>query len=553
MFKKEDFVLLIGGEAGQGTRFGGNLISQVFNQLGYFIYVYEDYQSLIRGGHNFSEVRLSKAKREARKKEIDVILALDQKTIDLHKERLKKEGFLIFNNDRAKSEQGIGVPVEKIVKEEGGSGPMVNTALISAFLRIFNIDFSLWEKILRAKVKNDIDVNLKIAKRIFEIFEPKFQILKIQEKESLLMTGNEACALGMIKAGLDFYFAYPMTPSTSILVFLANKEKEFNVRTYQPESEISVINMALGAAFAGKKTAVGTSGGGFALMTEALSLASQSETPILIINSQRAGPSTGMPTYNLQGDLNFILGAGHGDMEKIVLHAGNAKDALFCANLGLNLAWQYQTPVILLLDKDVSENTFSVEKEILEDLKSKEPKLFEKKEGENFSRYQLTPDGISPLAFPGGKFIVKANSYEHDEFGITNDEEEIVKKMIEKRKRKFETIKRELQDSSYLEFFGPKDAEIFLFPFGINKGIVLELAERMGFSVIFPYLLSPFPEEIVKSYLKKAKKIFTIELNSLGQYAQFLKRYGIFAKPILKYTGRPFFIEELEEEIKKEI
>ena len=550
---KEDFLVLIGGQAGQGTRFGGNLIAQVFNRLGYFIYIYEDYQSLIRGGHNFSEIRISKEKKEARKREIDVILALDQKTINLHKKRLKKEGLLIFNQNQAKSKQGIGVPIEKIVKETGGSGPMVNTALISAFLRIFNVDFSLWEEILRFKIKNDIEINLKIAKQIFEMIEPQFQFSKIKEKESLLMTGNEACAMGMIKAGLDFYFAYPMTPSTSILMFLSNKEKEEKIKTFQPESEIAVINMAIGAAFAGKRSAVGTSGGGFALMTEALSLSAQSETPIFIVESQRAGPSTGMPTYNLQGDLDFVLGAGHGDMEKIVFQAGDAQDALFCGNLGLNLAWKYQTPVILLLDKDVSENTFSIEKDILERLKKEEPKIFDQKNGEDFFRYQITFNGISPLAFPGGKLIVKANSYEHDEQGITSDEEEIVKKMIEKRKRKFETMKRELNDSFYVKIFGKRDSEIFLFPFGINKGVALELAEKMGFSVIFPYLLSPFPEKIIKSFLKNAKKIFTIELNSLGQYAQFLKRYGILAKPILKYTGRPFFIEELEEEIKKQI
>jgi len=550
---KEDFVVLIGGEAGQGTRFGGQLISQVLNRLGYFIYVYEDYQSLIRGGHNFSEIRASKKKREARKKEINIILALDQQTVDLHKKRLTKDGLLIFNKDKAKSNQGIGVSVEKILKEEGGSGPMVNTALISVFLRIFNVDFSLWEEILRTKIKKDIDINLRISKRIFEIIEPRFQFSKIKEKEGLLMTGNEACALGMIRADLDFYFAYPMTPSTSILVFLANREKEEKVRTLQPESEIAVINMALGAAFAGKRSAVGTSGGGFALMTEALSLAAQSETPILIINSQRAGPSTGMPTYNLQGDLNFILGAGHGDMEKIVLQAGNAQDALLCGNWGLNLAWRYQTPVILLLDKDVSENTFYVDKDILKTLREKEPKVFSQKKGKIFCRYQITKDGISPLAFPGGELIVKANSYEHDECGIANDNEEIVKKMIEKRKRKFETIKRELNNSSLVQFFGPKESRVVLFPFGINKGVALELAEKMGFSVVFPYLLQPFPEGIVKSYLKKAKKIFTLELNSLAQYAQFLKRYGILAKPILKYTGRPFLIEELEKEIKKEI
>jgi len=363
---EKDFSILIGGEAGQGTRLAGNLIAHLFNKLGYFVYVYEDYQSLIRGGHNFSEIRVSFEKREARKREIDVLIALDKNTISLHQKRLKRGGFLIFNADRITQKKGFGIFADKIVKEEGGIPQMVNTVFISALTKCLGISFEILESVLKEKIKKGIDLNLKIAKRVYQSLQSQTKVAEVRPLTSfLLLTGNEACALGMAKTGLEFYFAYPMTPSTSILNFLAQKEDELKVKVFQPESEIAVINMAIGSAFAGKRSAVGSSGGGFALMVEALSLASQTETPILIIESQRAGPSTGMPTYNLQSDLNFVLGAGHGDIQKFVLQAGNAKDALFLGNLGLNLAWKYKVPVILLLEKDVSENTFSVDSEIL--------------------------------------------------------------------------------------------------------------------------------------------------------------------------------------------
>jgi len=546
---QKDLSILIGGEAGQGTRLAGNLIANLFNKLGYFVYVYEDYQSLIRGGHNFSEIRVAGEKKEARKKEIDVLIAFDKNTIFFHQKRLKKDGLLIFNADRIRQKKGIGIFGDKIIKEEGGIPQMINTVFISALAKALGISFEILESVLKEKIKRGIDLNLKIAKRVYETLETKTKVAKIRPlTNSLLLTGNEACALGMARAGLEFYFAYPMTPATSILNFLAQKEEELKVKTFQPESEFAVINMAIGSAFAGKRSAVGSSGGGFALMVEALSLAAQTETPILIVESQRAGPSTGMPTYNLQGDLDFVLGAGHGDVAKFVLQAGNAQDALFLGNLGLNLAWRYQTPVILLLDKDVSENTFSVDSKIFKSLKIEKPKLFF---GKNYQRYKITKDGISPLAFPGSDFIVKANSYEHDESGITTDDEKIVQKMQEKRKRKFESMEKEVEKLGGIEVFGKKSAKVAIFPLGISKGVAIELAKEFNFKVIFPWILKPFPEKKVKEELKGVKKVFTLEMNATGQLANYLKRFGILVQPILKYTGRPFFIDELREKFKK--
>jgi len=333
--------------------------------------------------------------------------------------------------------------------------------------------------------------------------------------------------------------------------FLASRE-DLNVKVIQPENEIAVINMALGSAFAGQKSAVGTSGGGFALMVEALSLAGQSETPILIVESQRGAPSTGMPTYNLQGDLLFVLSAGHGDFPRFIIAPGDAEQCFYHAGLGLNLAWKYQTPVILLVDKDVSENTFSVDERIANvyEFEDESGSIWDKK-GE-YKRYKITENGISPLAFPGEKnAIVKANSYEHDEFGISNDEEKIVEKMQEKRLRKYEEMKKGIEHLPAIKVYGKEKSELAIISFGISKGAAMEVAENLGIKLIQPIIIEPFPEKQMREALKGVKKIFSVELNATSQMAKVLNQKGIKVDgKILKYTGRPFFAKEIEEKLK---
>ncbi len=550
MEKTNDFSILIGGEAGQGSRWAGNLIAKIFNFLGYKIYVYEDYQSLIRGGHNFSQIRVAEKKVEARKEKVDFLLALDKKTLSLHQKRLTKKGMIVFNSNRLNSKEGVGIPIEKIVQEMGGLPIMANTALVAGFSKIVGIDFEVVKEVLTRELKKGIDLNLKIAEKTFQETKTYFKIKKFKKSKTTILTGNEAVALGLAKAGLKFYFSYPMTPATSIMNFLAQRD-DLGVKVVQPENEISVINMALGSAYAGKKTAVGSSGGGFALMVEALSLAGQSETPILIVESQRAGPSTGMPTYNLQSDLLFVLSAGHGDFPRFVIAPGDSEQCFFYAGLGLNLAWKYQTPVILLLDKDLSENTFSVNEEIFERVKPEEIVSWNKKG--DYKRYQITKNGISPLAFPGEKgIIVKANSYEHDEFGISSDLEEVAQKMQEKRFRKYQTIEREVAKLPAVQVYGRKNSKIALVSFGISKGASLEAAENLGIKLIQPVILEPFPKRQMNLALRGVKKIFSVEMNTSGQLAKLLTQNGIRVDgKILKYTGRPFFPSEIERKIKK--
>jgi len=545
---KKEFSILIGGQAGQGSRFAGLIIAKIFGRLGYRIYIYEDYQSLIRGGHNFSQIRAAEKEFQSRKEKIDFLLALDKNTLNLHKKDLDQNGLIVFNSDKIESKEGIGVPIEKITKEMGGIPIMANTALISAFSKIVGIDFEILKKVLTQEIKKSIDLNLKIAKKAFEESKILLKIKKLEQKPKILLTGNEGIASGMAKAGLKFYFGYPMTPATSIMNFLVSREN-LNVKVIQPENEISVINMALGASFAGKRSAVGTSGGGFALMVEALSLAGQSETPILIVESQRGAPSTGMPTYNLQGDLLFVLSAGHGDFPRFVIAPGDAEQCFYYAGLGLNLAWKYQTPVILLVDKDVSENTFSVDEKIA-NFDEFRPIFWDKK-GE-YKRYKITENGISLLTFPGEKnAIVKANSYEHDEFGISNDEEEMVERMQEKRLRKYRKMAEEVESLPAIKVYGNEKSEVAIISWGISKGAAKEVAENLGIKLIQPIIIEPFPEKQMEEALRGVKKIFLVELNSTGQMAKILNQNEIKVDgKILKYNGRPFWAREIEEKLK---
>jgi len=549
----KDYSILIGGAAGQGSRKAGLTIAELFSQFGYKIFIYDDYQSLIRGGHSFSQIRASKSKVLSHRKKIDFLLALDETTIKKHQADLDKKGMIIYNSDELslKKKNVVGVAMETIVKKAGGTPIMGNTALVAAFVKIIGIDWETLEKLLKKELKKFQELNLKIAKEAFSSTKNLVKIEKLDQKPLPLLTGNEAVALGAVKAGLIFYIAYPMTPATGILHYLAKHKKDFNVKVAQLENEVGVVNAALGAAYAGARTMVGTSGGGFALMTEGLSLAAQSETPLVVIESQRMSPGTGVATYNGQGDLLFVLAAGHGDILRFVIAPGDADEACFWAGKILNLSWKYQTPSILLIDKEVSESTFSFDTGILDEVKCEKSLLWDKKG--KYLRYKKTRNGVSPLAFPGEKnVIVKANSYEHDEFGITVEDEKKVEEMQNKRLKKFEEMRKEADKLPAVNVYGKKSAKKAIIAWGSTKGPAKEAAEKIGIKMIQPVIVEPFPEKQMKNALKGVKKIALVETNGLGQMEKVLNCYGIKVdKKVLKYNARPFLPGEIEKKLRK--
>ncbi len=534
----EDFQVLIGGAAGQGSKAAGQLIAKALNKYGYKIFIHEDYPSLIRGGHNFSVIRAAKEEKRSLKRKVDFLLALDRRTIEEHKEEL--DGHLIFDSEKDDSE-GINVPLSKIANEKG-EAMMKNTALFGAFCKIIGISEEVMKEVVSELPKTEL--NLKVAEEAYNFVEEKETVEKYGG-ETNLVTGNKMLGLGALKAGLDIYFAYPMTPATSILHFLADLEQDYDVQTMQPENEIAVINAALGAAFAGKRSMVGTSGGGLALMGEGVSLAAMSETPIVIVDSQRSGPASGVPTYNAQSDLKFALSVGHGDFLRFVFTPGNAEEAFYFTNLAMNLTWKYQVPAIVLMDKDVSESTFSLNKDILE-----KGEYWEESKngcGPDYKRYVDNEFGISPLCYPGGSATVRNTSYEHDEYGTTTEKSEEIVKMQDKRMKKKPLMIEELERLEMIKTEG--DSEKVIVTWGSSKMAAKEAGRKAGYKVVEINCFAPFPEKQFKEALEGAKEVVVVEANRMGQAADVISKYVNVNQKILKYDGRPFYEEEILEQL----
>jgi 2-oxoglutarate ferredoxin oxidoreductase subunit alpha len=382
----------------------------------------------------------------------------------------------------------------------------------------------------------------------------------------MVIAGNEAMALGALAAGLKFAAIYPMTPISSILTSLAAWEKETDIVLRQPEDEIAGINMAIGASFAGVRSLVATSGGGFALMNEALSLAGITETPVVVIFGQRSGPATGLPTCTGQEDLLYALNAAHGEYPRILLAPGDAQECFYLTAQAFNLADIYQTPVVILVDKLVCEAHQTVVPFNFEEVKIDRGKIVVvpttvKAETEIFPRYQLTADGISPRIFPGQGKIVKGNSDEHNEFGFSDETGENRVRQMEKRQQKLAQLDKALPSPA---LYGPEEADLTLVGWGSVKGPILEAmsnfnlpagGQRPNKKVNFLHLnwLRPFPAQAVKESLSKAKRLLLVENNYQGQLGDWIRlQTGIEIKEkFLKYNGHQFYPEEIADKIKE--
>ncbi len=546
----KELSILMGGQAGDGIRQAGNTVARLLNRLGYRIFFYDDYPSLIRGGHNFSIVRAADKKIRAHKENVDLILAMNQETVKRHRWRLKAGGEVIFDSGKVET-QGIGLPFKEILREHQGAPIMRNTAAIGALAGHLGIDWEVVAEVIRDTIARSKETNLKIARTAFENTVDSGQKIDRAGAPAVpLLTGNEAIAIGAVKAGLNMYIAYPMTPASSILHYLASHEDDLNVVTIHPENEIGVALMALGAAYTGARVMVGTSGGGFALMTEAVSLAGQAEIPLVFVECQRAGPSTGVPTYTMQADLSFVLHSGHGEFLRVLMAPGDVEEAFYLTALALNLAWKFQIPAFILSDKHLSESTSSFEGDPAEI--GPQPPISWDGSGE-YKRYRQTEDGISPLAFPGTRdAVVKVTSYEHDEHGITTEEPDEITRMQGKRLKKLEKLKSELGRQELVKVYGNPRAERALICWGSTKGACIEVAEELDLRVIQPLLLEPFPmNEMVKA-LSGVKTLIDVEVNATGQLSSLLATKGIKAdRKVLRYDGRPFTIDSLKNDLKE--
>lgn len=552
-----EFSVLIGGKAGFGIDKASLVIAGMLNRLSYRLYIYRDYPSLIRGGHTFSVVRASEEKIASHRAKVNILLALNQDTVNLHKDKLADKAMLIYDSDTVKPEnipssvQVIGFSLDKIIKAENAPEIMRNSCMIGAFCKACGIPWNILDSVFRKNFAKEIDINLKIARQGYDSVNELIKIKSLDQKKLPLITGNEATALGLIKAGLKAYIAYPMTPTSPILHFMAQNAPAFGLKVIHPESEISVMLMALGFAYCGEKCAVGTSGGGFCLMTEGLSFSAMAELPVVVVLGQRPGPSTGLPTYSSQTELHFALNAGQGEFARFIVAPGDCEEAYYWSQAALNFAWKYQIPSIILTDKNMGEGTYSFDTSLVKDLKEENPVLWDRKS--LYKRYLDTQTGVSPLAFaPEKDNVIKINSYEHDESGITTEDTKETIKQQDKRLRKEKYIVEDMADYEAVKIYGKKDSSTALLCWGSNKGVCIEAAQNLGLKVIQPVVLSPFPLKQFKEAVKGVKKLIAVESNATAQLVTLINRYGLDVdEKILKYDGRPFTVDELENRIRE--
>jgi 2-oxoglutarate ferredoxin oxidoreductase subunit alpha len=545
--------VLIGGKAGDGISSAGQIIAHLLARSGYRVHMYFDYPSLIKGGHNFAIIRAAEEEIGAVREQVDFILALTQETVNLHRQRLGEQGTVIYDTGMVKLAEGIGIPVKDILAAEEAPPVMGNSAIIGAFIRAAGLNWDTSTDVLKKSMPKGTEKNLRVARRAYEASEERQQVPGTGKPVLPVLTGNEAISIGLVEADLEMYFSYPMSPTSNILHFLAGYAGELHIRVLQPESEIAVILMALGCSYAGTRAAVGTSGGGFCLMTEALSLAGIAELPVLIILGQRTGPSTGLATYSAQSDLHFALHAGQGEFPRLIIAPGDAGEARHWSGMALDLAWKYQIPAIILSDRLICEGLYSVEPD--PGIRYATGPVMADPGIHPYFRYALTDSGISPLRFPPAEGeIIRVNSHVHDPDGITTEDPRVTKEMADKRMKKMDWLTREIEGISPVNTGGVTDAPTALLCWGSTKGVCEELARKKGLRLIQPVVLWPFAKKTFAQAMEGVEQFYAVETNESGQLAALVSRFGyIPSGEILKYDGRPFMVDELEAELNKVI
>ena len=559
--------VIVGGEAGQGVQSVGFILAKVLARGGYHIFADQDYESRVRGGHNFYRIRASDIPVAAVREAVDILVALNEETVRLHENELTSQGVIILDSSLTAGgiKNTFSVPMERLALDKAGDKLMANTAAVGACLGLVRFDFNILEQVLREFFKGEVaEKNVKAAKAGYDYACDNYKggfdtrLNSIPAPRRMLLNGNEAIALGAIAAGCKFMAAYPMTPITSIIEYLAGKAEEFGIVVVPTEDEIAAINMTIGAGYAGVRAMTATSGSGFCLMTEGLGLAAITETPIVIVEGQRPGPAVGLPTRTEQGDLQFVLYAYQGDFLRVVLAPTTIEDCFWMTVKAFNLADKYQTPVILLTDHVLANSYATVNKFDLTKVTIDRGALLPDQETNNtqYQRYKITASGISPRAFPGkGRALVVADADEHDEAGHLIEDAETRVKMVDKRMLKLDGLKKE---PNTLEVYGSEKSGTLLTGWGSACGAIREAADilnQSGTSVksICFNEIWPFPEQAAQ-ILQNAKKIYVIENNATGQFARLIRtETGIKATGnVLKYDGRPFTPAEIVNALKKE-
>jgi 2-oxoglutarate ferredoxin oxidoreductase subunit alpha len=562
--EEKEISIVLSGEAGQGLVSVQNVLLKILKEEGFYFSSNSEYMSRVRGGVNTVSIRLTEKERRGNLKKIDILLTLNKNTIEHLKDRIDKHTLIIGNSEEVKrlglENKTIDVSFKDIA-EEVGNKVFANTIATGLILGLLDINKNYFIKQLkenfRKKGKEIILKNIQAAekgilkgKEILKVVKniPKIKRNKII-KQSNYFTGAQAIAYGAIAGRCDFIAAYPMSPSTGVLQNLSKLREDFDIIVEQAEDEISAINMCLGASYAGARSLANTSGGGFALMCEGVSLAGMIETPLVIHIAQRPGPATGLPTRTAQEDLNLVLYSGHGEFTRIVYAPKNLKSAVEITNKAFIDSQKYQIPVFILTDQYFMENLYPFEKiKIIED---KEKHIIESKK--DYQRYAFTENGISPRALPGfGTGLVCIDSDEHDTSGHITEDFSLRIEMVKKRLKRIEDITFESLEPTVIG----EGKEIIVIGWGSTFETIKEAIDKMDNKKIkYLHYEQVYPlYKGTKELLKHAKKIIVIEGNATGQFAEIIKKEtNKEVINILKYNGLQFFVEEIVQEITERI
>jgi 2-oxoglutarate/2-oxoacid ferredoxin oxidoreductase subunit alpha len=563
-----DFNYMVGGEAGQGVQSFASLLGKILNLGGYHVFADQDYESRIRGGHNFFRVRVKDVPVHAVNDKVDALIALNDETIRLHESELTERGIIIFDNEKmpkiTSGESKLGIPLEKFAIDQGNR-IMVNTVALGAALALVNYDFPLIENVLNRHFKDEETSrqNINAARAGYDyarsVYKGGFPKLKpLPSDKRMMLTGVEAVALGAIASGCKFMAAYPMTPTTPIMEYFAKKSAECGLVMVHAEDEIAAIHMAIGASYAGTRSMTATSGGGFCLMVEGLGLAGMTETPLVVVEGQRAGPAIGLPTRTEQGDLLFLLHAHHGDFPRAVLAPATIEDCFWDTIRAFNLADRYQIPVIVIIDAFLAGSFSTVNSFDLSMVNIDRGQMYIPGDTvtSTYLRHVVTMDGISPRAFPGlSPALVVTDSDEHDEAGHLTEDAVVRKAQMDKRMRKTFSLKQEVMEPVW---YGPRKSDHLLIGWGSTYGALREAVDMVRHDTEVSLLhlkeLCPFPSEVVADAISKAKTCHVVENNASGQLARLIRMETgkeVTGK-ILKYDGRPFTPAYIAEIVRKE-
>lgn len=561
---ENEIIVGIGGAAGDGGASTADNLSLTCTRQGLHVYVYTSYQSLIRGGHSWIRIRISNKAVSNVGDQVSAMIALNQDSMDRHLQELKSGGICVYNGDKikpGKAPEGVQLcplPVFELAGKDA-LPIMQNTVALGALTGLLGLEFSSLSSVFEHTFKKKpqvVKANVEGAKAGYDFAVKTYKKIanplgKTGNKLAFIH-GNNMLALGAANAGCKVYCAYPMSPASGILHWMGAHGKDLGICVRQVEDEIGVANMTIGAGQMGVRAMCATSGGGFALMTEAIGMASIMEIPVVMINVMRGGPSTGLPTKQEQGDLNQAIGASQGDFQRVIIAPTSMADCYTTMEEAFNYAEKFQMPVLVLSDLLMSEGHMTLETSFLDrEFKIDRGEMIFEDDGKpkNYLRYKDTPSGVSPRAIPGltNHLYVSATD-EHDEDGVTISDvytdPVIRKKVVDKRERKMQGVLAALPKPK-LE--GPSDADTTIVTYGSCWGVVNEAVERLNKEGIkcnhlsVKYLV-PFQEKEITELLKGKKNIIVVEMNKSGQFARHLRaETGITATGnVRKYDGEPY-------------